>query len=177
MLNVAVLGAGFMGATHARALAKLPDVQLVGVSSRSQDKAASLADEIATQAYTDSEALMLDPQVEAVSITLPTNLHAEYAIAALNAGKHVFVEKPMALSVAECDAMIEAAQKANRILMVAQVLRFWPEYVALADVDPKRRTGEAVDSPCRASMYAASLGRMVQSSRVERRRGARFAYP
>ena len=134
MVNVAVLGAGFMGATHARALAKVPGVQVIGVSSRSAAKAAALAQEVGAEPFADALALLADPRVEAVSITLPTNLHAEFACAALQAGKHVLVEKPMGLTLAECDAMTAAAQKADRILMVAQVLRFWPEYVALADL-------------------------------------------
>ena len=102
MLKVAVLGAGFMGGTHARAFAKLPAAQVVGVSSRSADKAEALAAEVGAQPYTDSMALATSPLVDAVSVTLPTNLHKEAVVAALQAGKHVFVEKPMGLSVAEC---------------------------------------------------------------------------
>jgi UDP-N-acetylglucosamine 3-dehydrogenase len=132
MLKVAVLGAGFMGGTHARAFARLPDVHLVGVSSRSAVKAEALAAEVGAQPFADALALATDAQIDAVSVTLPTNLHKEAVIAALQAGKHVFVEKPMALTVAECDAMIAAAQASGRLLMVAHVLRFWPEYVALA---------------------------------------------
>lgn len=133
MLKVAVLGAGFMGSVHARAFAKQPDVQVIGVSSRSTDKAAALAAEVGAQPYNDWLALATHPDVEAVSVTLPTNLHEAAVVTALNAGKHVFVEKPMGLTVAECDAMIAAARNNERTLMVAHVLRFWPEYVALAD--------------------------------------------
>ena len=133
MLKVGVLGAGFMGSTHARAYAKLADVQVVGVSSRSAEKAATLAKEVGAEAFTDSMALATNPRVDAVSITLPTHLHKDHAIAALNAGKHVFLEKPMALSVAECDAIIEVARQNQRLLMIAHVLRFWPEYMALVE--------------------------------------------
>jgi predicted dehydrogenase len=133
MLKVGVLGAGFMGSTHARAYAKLSDVQVVAVSSRSEEKAVTLAQEVGAEALTDSMALATNPRVDAVSITLPTNLHMDHTIAALNAGKHVFLEKPMGLSVEECDAMIEAAQKNKRLLMIAHVLRFWPEYMALVE--------------------------------------------
>ncbi len=133
MLKVGVLGAGFMGGTHARAFAKLPDVQVVGVSSRSAEKAAALADEVGARPFTDAMALATDPQVNAVSVTLPTHLHQEYTLAALNAGKPVLLEKPMGLAVEECDAMILAAKQSGQILMLAHVLRFWPEYVALVD--------------------------------------------
>ena len=134
MVNIAVLGAGFMGGTHARALAKLPDVNIVGVSSRSLAEAVPLAQEVGAAPYDDAMALLHEPGVEAVSITLPTFLHPEYTLAALAAGKHVLVEKPMALTVEACDTMIEAAQRADRILMVAHVLRFWPEYQALVEL-------------------------------------------
>lgn len=133
MLKVGILGAGFMGGTHARAFAKQPQVQIVGISSQSADKAARLAAEVGAQPFTDAMALATRPEIDAISITLPTHLHQDYAVAALNAGKHVLVEKPMALTIDECDTMIEAARKNNRTLMVAHVLRFWPEYVALAD--------------------------------------------
>ena len=134
MPKVGLLGSGFMGSTHARAYARLPDVQVSGVSSRSYAKAAALAQEVGADTYTDTIALVADPRIAAVSVTLPTLLHKDYVMQALDAGKHVLVEKPMGLTVEECDAMIEAALQNDRLLMVAHVLRFWPEYVALADV-------------------------------------------
>jgi predicted dehydrogenase len=81
--------------------------------------------------YGNWRELVADPNIEAVTICLPTDLHAEVTIAALQAGKHVLCEKPMALTAAECDRMIAEAADAGRTLMIAQVLRFWPEYVAL----------------------------------------------
>jgi predicted dehydrogenase len=133
MLKVGILGAGFMGSTHARAFAKQADVQVVAISSRSVEKAAALAQEVGAQATTDHLALATDPRVDVISNTLPTHLHHELTLAALKAGKHVFLEKPMSLSVAECDAMIETAHQNKRLLMLAHVLRFWPEYVALVE--------------------------------------------
>ena len=133
MLKVGILGAGFMGGTHAAAFAGLPDVQIVGISSRSAEKAATLAAKYGAEPFADAFALATDPRVDVISNTLPTQLHKDLTIAALKAGKHVLVEKPMALSVAECDEMIAAAKQNGRLLMVAHVLRFWPEYVAIAD--------------------------------------------
>lgn len=140
-MKAAVLGAGFMGGTHARGYAALPDVQVEGVSSRSADKAAELAREVGAEPYGDAMALATHPDVDVVSVTLPTHLHEEYVVAALNAGKHVFVEKPMALTVESCDAMIRAARANDRVLMVAHVLRFWPHYEALAEVVQSGRIG------------------------------------
>lgn len=141
MLKVAVLGSGFMGSTHARAYAALPDVEVLGVSSRDREKAERLAGEVGAEPFHDAMALATHPEVEAISVTLPTHVHEEHVLAALNAGKHVFVEKPMALTVESCDAMIRAAEANGRTLMVAHVLRFWPEYQALAEVVQSGRLG------------------------------------
>ncbi len=132
-MNVGVLGAGFMGGTHARAYAKLPAVQVVAVSSRSLENATKLAAEVGANPVTDEMAIINDPTIEAISICLPTHLHKPFTLAALQAGKHVLLEKPFALNVADCDAMIAAYEKSGKFLMVAHVLRFWPEYVAIAD--------------------------------------------
>lgn len=130
-MKVGLLGSGFMGGTHARAFAKLPDVDVVSVSSRSEEKAKALADEVGAVATTDPMSVIHHDDVEAVSITLPTHLHKEYTLAALEAGKHVLLEKPFALTVEDCDAMIAAQQQSGAILMVAHVLRFWPAYIEM----------------------------------------------
>jgi UDP-N-acetylglucosamine 3-dehydrogenase len=133
MLRVGVLGAGFMGSTHARAYAKLDDVQVVGVSSRTAQKAEALAKEVGARAMTDHLALATDPGVDVISNTLPTPFHKQFTIAALNAGKPVLLEKPMGLAIDECDEMIAVARQTGLPLMLAHVIRFWPEYVALRD--------------------------------------------
>lgn len=132
-MNIGVLGSGFMGGTHARAYAKLPGVKVVAVSSRSAEKAAQLAGEVGARPVTDEMDILNDPTIEAVSITLPSHLHKPFTVAALQAGKHVLVEKPFGLTVADCDAMIAAQQQSGKTLMVAHVLRFWPEYMALVN--------------------------------------------
>ncbi|MCX6032194.1 MAG: Gfo/Idh/MocA family oxidoreductase [Chloroflexi bacterium] len=134
MIRLGILGAGFMGGTHAAAFAQLPDVQIVGIFSRSAEKAGAMAAKYDAEPFTDVHKLATDPRVDAISNTLPTQLHKDLTIAALQAGKHVLVEKPMGLSVAECDEMSAAAKQSGRLLMVAHVLRFWPEYVAIADL-------------------------------------------
>lgn len=134
-MKIAILGAGSMGKTHAVAFAKQPNIEIIGISSRSLEKARDLAALVgAKTATTDDLALATDPSVDAVSITLPTHLHKEFTIAALNAGKHVLLEKPFALTLTDCDAMTRAWKKSGKVLMLAQVLRFWSEYVALTDL-------------------------------------------
>lgn len=81
--------------------------------------------------YTNWKELVADTDIDAVDICLPTDLHAEITIAAFQNGKHVLCEKPMALTVQECERMMDAAAQQQRILMIGQVLRFWPEYEEL----------------------------------------------
>jgi predicted dehydrogenase len=78
--------------------------------------------------YREFLALVGDPRVDAVDLCVPTDLHDTLATAALNAGKHVLIEKPMALDETACRRMIAAATRSSLTLMVGQVLRFWPEY-------------------------------------------------
>jgi predicted dehydrogenase len=146
MLRIGVLGAGFMGGTHARALAALPDVQVVAVSSRSAEKAAALAQEVGALPVTDARALIEDPAIDAVSITLPTYLHRTFAVDALAAGKHVLLEKPMGLTLAECDAIIDAARASGRVLMMEHTLRFWPEYATLVETVKSGRLGRPLSA-------------------------------
>ncbi len=133
-MKIGILGAGFMGSTHARAFAKMPDVQVAVVSSRSLDKASRLAQEVGARATANDWEIVEDPSLDAVSITLPTHLHPQFAIAALKAGKHVLLEKPFGLTVADCDAIMDAHRASSGILMIAHVLRFWPEYVKLVEI-------------------------------------------
>jgi predicted dehydrogenase len=97
--------------------------------------------------YTDPDELIADDEVELVDICLPTFLHADYAIRALEAGKNVLCEKPMAMNADECRRMIAAADSAEGQLMIAQCIRFWPEYAYLKETVESDRLGRlmAVD--------------------------------
>ena len=145
-MKIAVVGLGFMGSTHLKAYRNIPNAELFAVASDNPVKLAGDLSEIKgnlggegekfdfanVRKYSNYLEVCADPDVEAVDLCLPTDLHAPAAIAALNAGKHVLVEKPMAINAADCGAMIAAAEKSGKVLMVAQVLRFFPSYVALS---------------------------------------------
>ena len=81
-----------------------------------------------------------------VDVCLPTDLHAEVTVAALEAGKHVLCEKPMALTVAECDRMVAAAKASGRFLMIAHCIRFWPEYIALKEIVDSGQYGKVTSA-------------------------------
>jgi len=123
-----VWGVGVWGEKHARVYGAVPEAELVGVYDRSADRARGIAAQYGTRAFESPAALLRE--CEAVSVATPTVAHREAAEEALAAGCHVLVEKPMAVTVAECDAMIAAAQRAGRVLQVGQVERFNPALLA-----------------------------------------------
>ena len=166
-MRVAVVGLGYMGATHLIAYQKGGLAEIAAVVSGDPKKRSGDLSAIggnlefsspATEAmdfgqiarYARAEEAFADPTIDAVDLCVPTFLHAPLAQAALAAGKHVLVEKPMGLTGDECDAMISAAYKNRRVLMVAQVIRYWPEYVATRGIVRSGKLG---------AVRAASLSR------------------
>ena len=132
MITVAILGGGFMGTAHAanyKALGKR--VRVKTIASRNGERAAPVAESVGAAVTDDLDATIRDPDVDAVDICLPTPLHRDYAERALTAGKSVFLEKPIALTGEDADAIVAAASRTDAVFMVGMVLRFWPEYVAL----------------------------------------------
>ena len=164
MLKIGILGAGFMGSTHAEAFASLPDVKIVGISSRTPEKAQALAEKYGAEPFTDALALATDPNIDAISNTLPTYLHKDLTIAALEAGKDVLLEKPMGLSVAECDDLIAAAERTGKVLMIGQTLRFWPEYMAIAEFIKSSALGKPLAASATRNLGPPALGRLVHGS-------------
>ncbi len=141
MIKVAILGAGFMGTTHARAYQKLEGVEVSAVLDTVEAKAMSLAGELNTRALFNVDEIFNDPAIDVIDIALPTSFHPQFAIEALQCGKHVLLEKPLALTLKEVDQVITAAEKSRKFLMVAHVLRFWPEYLAIRKVIQEGRLG------------------------------------
>ncbi len=142
MVKVGVIGAGFMGTLHARAYARLPGVEVAIIADHNASKAAALAAEVGARPEVEADAVLHAPSIDLVDIALPTPWHPPVAIRAFAAKKHVVIEKPLALSVPEADAIIEAAATSGKYLMVAQVLRFWPECVAIRQVLQSGRLGQ-----------------------------------
>jgi predicted dehydrogenase len=142
MLRIGLAGIGFMGWIHYLSYQKTKGVKLAAVCTRDERKLAGdwrgiqgnfgppgeKVDLRGVTKYADLDQLFADPSIDLVDICLPPNLHAEASIAALKAGKQVFVEKPMGLTAAECDATTKAATKANKQVLVGQCLPFLPEY-------------------------------------------------
>ena len=137
-MKVGLLGYGFMGGAHLAALQRIEGVKVSAVASRTRPAAdgpsrgnmnlptGPLPDSV--QWYSDWRQVVEDSSINAVDICLPTNLHKEIVIEALNSGKHVLCEKPMALSTSDCDEILAAAAKSRKVFMVGQVLRFMFPY-------------------------------------------------
>lgn len=158
MINVGLIGAGFIGRNHFNQYQKLGDLARVAAICDADPKRArgdwsegggNIADtggrvqELGDiRPYDRWQDIIADPHIDMVDITLPTFLHPEVTIAALKAGKHVLCEKPMALTVKDCDRMIVAAKRYKRLLMIAQCIRFWPEYVWLKQAVEEKRYGK-----------------------------------
>ena len=122
-IGMAVIGTGYMGRTYAACLTRhVPDGRLVSVWGGK--RAPALAEEFGVEADESLEALLARPEVEAVVITSPHTAHRPQAEAAAAAGKHVYIEKPMSVSVADCDAIIAACDAAGVKLTVNFVTRF-----------------------------------------------------
>lgn len=142
MTRVGIIGIGFIGWIHWLAYHRLGGVRIAAISESIPERRAGdwrsikgnfgppgeQVDLTGINAYADLADLIRDADVDLVDITLPTSLHADVAIRALEAGKHVFCEKPMALRLADCERMAEAAKKNGRLLMIGHVLPFFPEF-------------------------------------------------
>lgn len=146
MVRIGIAGVGFMGMIHYLAGRKLNDARVEAICSRDEKKLAgdwtsiqgnfgprgAIMDLDGVKKYRELDGLLADKDIDMIDVCNPTHLHPETAIKALQAGKHVLVEKAIALDPRDADAMLAAARKANRLLMVAHVLPFFPEFAFAA---------------------------------------------
>ena len=161
VIRVGIIGMGYMGGVHLRNWRVLQDVQVVAVcdarpiiDSGTQGNISAGTGSLSLEGVTvDTEIteMLAMETLDAVSITLPTHLHRAVSIQALEAGVHVLCEKPMALSLEDCDAMIAASQQAGKRLMIAHCIRFWPQYV---------RVKECAESGIYGRVAAAGFSRL-----------------
>jgi predicted dehydrogenase len=120
-----------MGSTHAKAFQRVDGVEIAAIYAHSDKRAGPLAQELGT-VYTDNiDRILQDDTIDAIDNCLPTPEHRPLTEAALAAGKHVLLEKPIALTDTDAAALVAAGDASDRVFMMAHVLRFWPEYVEL----------------------------------------------
>jgi predicted dehydrogenase len=116
------------GGEHARAVAAIDRARLVAASARTPERLARFTEQFGGTGYADYRDLLADPSVDAVCIALPHNLHAEATIAAAQAGKAILLEKPMAPTLADCDAVVGVVRDTGVPLMVAHPYRYFRAY-------------------------------------------------
>jgi len=131
-IRVAVVGTGEFGRHHARVYRELEGAELVGVFDENQERAAAVAAEYQTQVLKGFDELR--ERADAASVAVPTVAHAEVGCRLLEMGLDVLVEKPMAVNLAEADALLHAAKKSGRILQVGHVERFNPAVIAVEPI-------------------------------------------
>lgn len=151
-----VIGLGWFGEIHVDTLAGMPAVEVAAVCTRRPDRLAEVSDRYRVPArYTDYRELLADDSVDAVSITTHVYDHREVAVAALEAGKHVFLEKPMAPSAEECDQIIEAARGSRGYFMVGHICRFDPRVALAKEAIDAGRIGKIFSMHARRNLSAA----------------------
>lgn len=147
MIRIGIVGIGFMGRIHYLASQKLKDAKVTAVCSRDAAKLAGdwrntrgnfgpepgQVDLSGVKKYAAFDQMLADPDIDLIDVCTVTDQHTPLALAALKAGKHVLVEKAIALSTADADAMVAAAKTAGKLLMVAHVLPFFPEFKFAAE--------------------------------------------
>jgi predicted dehydrogenase len=126
MLSIGIIGAGRVSRAHARSAQALGRTRVGGVAELDPERRERFATEYGCPAFERYEELLARPDVDAVVVALPHWLHKQITIDALQAGKHVLLEKPMAMSVAECDAILAAERTAGRKLMVGHSQHYFP---------------------------------------------------
>ncbi len=143
-LGVAILGAGRAGHGHARAIAQTSGARLVAVLDTDLDRANAFAETHGCQAFTDSDSVLRRPDVQLVMVALPNFLHEQATLEAASAGKHVFLEKPMADTVEECDRMLAAVKRAGIHLLVAHSQRYFAATIRAHEILQSGELGEPV---------------------------------
>ncbi len=147
MVRIGIIGIGFMGMTHYEAARKVNGAEVTAISTRNPAKLAGdwtsiqgnfgprggQVDLSSVKTYSDYHDLLADPDIDLVDICLPLDQHERVTLESIAAGKATLVEKAIALDVAAADRMVQAAQDAGQLLMVAHVLPFFPEFAFAAD--------------------------------------------
>src|SRR3954465_10655288 len=152
-IRCGVIGLGWFGDHHVDPLKQLPQAELTALCTRRPERLDEVARKYGvSKTYTDYRALLADPEIDLVSIVTHVDEHEEPTLAALGAGKHVFLEKPMAGTVEACDRIIEAARSTDRAFMVGHICRFDTVYALAKEEIAAGRLGRLVSLHARRNL-------------------------
>jgi len=142
-VRIGIVGSGFVANAHAQSLRQTPGAELVAAASPNPEHVWAFHRRYEIpHAFGDYKDLLSSGFIDAITVACPNDLHCEVTLAAAAAGKHVFVDKPLALNLAECDRMIEACAKAGVILMYGENLCFAPKYVRAKELADEGALGD-----------------------------------
>ncbi|MBQ8183537.1 MAG: Gfo/Idh/MocA family oxidoreductase [Clostridia bacterium] len=139
MLKIALVGVGGISGAHIPAWDEMENAELVALCDIRPERMEKYENK---RHYTDFEEMLNSEEIDILDICLPTYLHADYAVKAMERGIHVICEKPVSLKAEDIDRVYETAKKNNVKFMVAQVLRFWPEYELLKEIYETKKYGK-----------------------------------
>lgn len=155
-LRIGVIGLGWFGEIHCETIVGIPNLELAALCTRRPDRLAEQAKKFGVKkTYRDYRDMLADKDIDAVSIVTMWDQHTEPAVEALRAGKHVFLEKPMASTVADCNTIIAASKKAKGILQIGHICRFNPRYRMAKQAIDDGRIGKIVALQSRRNIPAA----------------------
>jgi UDP-N-acetylglucosamine 3-dehydrogenase len=158
-LGVAVIGTGFWGKNHARVYKELASTELIAICDINAERAKAIADQFGVAAYTSSAEMLKNEKIEALSICTWSTILATEALQALNAGKHVLVEKPMATNTAQALQLVETAKQNNVHLTVGFLMRFIPGLQHIRKAVETKELGDLVCATAkRVSQWPERIG-------------------
>ena len=151
MLKVGMVGMGGISRSHTTSWAQIPEVKVTAVCDIRPEKAEEASKVTGGRAYVDFDEMLEKEELDILDICLPTYLHADFAVKALNRGIHVLSEKPVSLKREDVRRIYDAAKKNGCRFMVVQVLRFWREYEVLKN---------AIDTGCYGKLLSGNMSRL-----------------
>jgi UDP-N-acetylglucosamine 3-dehydrogenase len=155
-LRIGVIGLGWFGEIHCETIVGIPNLELAALCTRRPERLAEQAGKFGVKkTYADYRDMLADRDIDAVSIVTMWDQHTDPTIAALQAGKHVFLEKPMASTVADCRKIIAASKAAKGILQIGHICRFNPRYRMAKQAIDEGRIGKIVALSSRRNIPAA----------------------
>jgi UDP-N-acetylglucosamine 3-dehydrogenase len=160
-LRWGVIGLGWFGEVHAEVLSAMPGIEVAAVCTRRPDRLKEVADRFdVPRRYTDYRDLLADPEIDALSIVTHYYDHCQITLDALQAGKNVLLEKPMAQNVAECDQIVAAARASRGLFMVGHICRFDPRVALAKQAIDEGRIGRIISMHARRNL-SKWIGRQV----------------
>lgn len=149
MIKVGLIGVGFMGGTHALCYESLlgkEDFKVTAVADKDPERARKAAQKFGAKIFSSGEELINSGEANTVDICLPTYMHAEHAIMAMEKGCNVIMEKPVCLLESEAEKLLEVQKKTGAKVMAAQCIRFWSEYVYLKKIIDEKTYGKVINA-------------------------------